>query len=87
MRGYELLRLLPSFPAVRDPGSSVSGYAAKLAAALVAITKAPSGYSSWCHPDRLAKRITVLLAPLPEQNASSAFDGLLPPTADACRAS
>jgi len=31
--------------------------------------------------------ITVLLAPLPEQNASSALDGLLPPTAGACRAS
>ncbi|MGH7336112.1 MAG: transglycosylase domain-containing protein [Myxococcota bacterium] len=49
------------------------------AAALVAITRGGNGYSPWCHPDRLAKRITAL-----QQDPARALEGLLPPAPDAC---
>ncbi|TMA23004.1 MAG: hypothetical protein E6J87_25720 [Deltaproteobacteria bacterium] len=65
-------------------GKPVEDLTLPQAAALVAMTRSPNHYSPWCHPDRLAKRIAVLLATSPEENAARALEGLIVPPPGAC---
>jgi Transglycosylase len=65
-------------------GKPVEALTMPQAAALVALTRAPSRYSPWCHPDQLLPRVASLLAAFPEERAAAALVGLLPPPEDAC---